>query len=85
VNDRHLLFRPGEWAGLPLTGWWAVTDGTEFIALVKDQADATAFALMKGAENCVSQAAEQSCSTGGGEGPPRDRPGGSSPPTGSAV
>jgi len=35
VNDRHLLFKPGEWAGLPLTGWWAVTDGTEFIALVR--------------------------------------------------
>ena len=48
MNDRHLLFKPGEWAGAPLTGWWAVTDGTEFIALVKDQTDATAFALMKG-------------------------------------
>jgi hypothetical protein len=37
MNDRHLLFKPGEWAGASRTGWWAVTGGTEFIALVKDR------------------------------------------------
>jgi hypothetical protein len=36
VNDRHLLFPPGEWAGLPLVGWWAVSDGKDFIALFKE-------------------------------------------------
>jgi hypothetical protein len=38
VNDRHLLFRPSEWAGLPLVGWWAVSDGDDFIALFKETA-----------------------------------------------
>ena len=44
MNDRHLLFKPGEWAGAMVGGYRR----HGIYCAGKDQADATAFALMKG-------------------------------------
>jgi len=53
VNDRHLLFKPGEWAGAMVGGYRR----HGIYCAGKDQADATAFALMKGSSrpSCLSR------------------------------
>src|SRR5215472_16129005 len=48
-GHRHIVFPPGEWGGLPLTGWWAVSDGAEIIALFKVREGAGAWVVSKDA------------------------------------